>query len=143
MSGLSGGDAICDARAKAAGLVGTFRAWLSTATLSASDRLAHGAVPYIRTDGVRIANDWADLTSLNLRAVIDRTETGAKAVPTLKVFTGTSGFGTALGGDCAGWTDATASSNGRTGVIDDTDDEWTNGVDSTCDSLAAIYCFQQ
>lgn len=63
--GVAGADAICQARASAAGLRGTFRSWISDSTSSASSRLVHHNGPYYRVDGtmVRIvANDWTDLT---------------------------------------------------------------------------------
>jgi hypothetical protein len=53
LGGLAGADAKCQERATAAGLGGTFKAWLSAAGTgnSAAERLTHATVPYVRVDG--------------------------------------------------------------------------------------------
>ena len=64
LGGLDGADALCQERANDAGWPGTFKAWLSDRDTSVSqrfDRVFYGT-PFVRTDGVRVANDWADLT---------------------------------------------------------------------------------
>src|SRR6185369_8943915 len=57
IGGLDPADARCQSLAQNAGLLGTYRAWLSTNTVSAAMHLNHSAVPYRRTDGVLVAND--------------------------------------------------------------------------------------
>ena len=62
MGGLPGADAKCQALATAVGLKGTFLAWLSDNTGSPSTRFTKSAIPYVRRDGVLVANNWTDLT---------------------------------------------------------------------------------
>ncbi|MCA8881653.1 MAG: hypothetical protein KDA73_17255 [Rhodobacteraceae bacterium] len=60
LGGLEGADAYCDTLATAAGIQGkTWRAYLSTASESARDRI--GAGPWVNAKGVTIAEDVASL----------------------------------------------------------------------------------
>src|SRR5262249_20523455 len=63
LGGLTGGDAFCQARAQAAGLAGTYMAWLSDSTGSPSTRFTRATVPYLRLDGGKIADSWAGLVA--------------------------------------------------------------------------------
>ena len=46
LGGIAGADALCATQAAGANLDGDFKAWLSTISSSASDRLTHSSVPY-------------------------------------------------------------------------------------------------
>lgn len=59
-SDLAGADAICMQRASAAGLAGTYRAWLSSSTVNARERLS-GARGWYRPDGKPVADRVEDL----------------------------------------------------------------------------------
>ena len=61
--GLAGADDICNAAAMAASLAGTYTAWLSDSVTDARDRVTQATIPYVRTDGVRIAVDLADVVN--------------------------------------------------------------------------------
>ena len=61
-NGLPQADTVCQNLATAAGLSGTFRAWLSNATDSPSTRFTQSTVPYKLVDGTQIADNWTDLT---------------------------------------------------------------------------------
>jgi hypothetical protein len=65
LGGLYGADQRCRSLAAKAGLLRpeTFRAWLSTPTMSAADRMSHSRGRYTLVNGLVIANDWASLTS--------------------------------------------------------------------------------
>ncbi len=66
LGGLEGADETCAQDAEAAGLDGTYRAWLSTTTTDARDRLG-SARGWVRIDGYPIADtaeDWATAKSL-------------------------------------------------------------------------------
>ena len=60
LGGLAGADATCAARARAAGLPGTFVALLSTSTVNARDRLGQSS-GWARPDGRPVADTQADL----------------------------------------------------------------------------------
>jgi len=163
LEGLSGADAICQARANAVpSLVGkTFKAWLSSTTISAASRLTHSAGPYTLVTGTTIANNWDDLVDGTLLAPINRTEVGAMSSGT-GVWTGTTQDGAISTTDaaktCNGWT----SSSGTFGPSAKGESSrsgcgWThqsalNGGDfcdqspvafSPCSNSAALYCFEQ
>jgi len=76
LGGLAGADAICAARAAAAGLPGVFKAWLSDANVSTENRLSHSVAPYVNVAGEWIASNWDDLTDNDLRSPINMDENG-------------------------------------------------------------------
>ena len=138
--GLAGGDAICAARATEAGLAGDYRAWLSTTSVDARDRIADSR--YQNRSFETVALGLADLTSLNLLNPIQFDELG-NSVPTAvaDAWTGTVNDGTGIGSlNCSDWSDPSA--DGLVG-LSDTTAEWT--VDfpstSTCAAEARLYCF--
>ena len=61
LGGIPGADEKCQSHADAAGLAGTFLAWISDGVDSPATRFARSAEPYVRTDGTKIAEDWDDL----------------------------------------------------------------------------------
>ncbi len=78
LGGLEGADAICQKLAEAAGSTGkTWRAYLSTSTVNARDRI--GAGPWYNAKGVLIANGLDDLHSdeNGINKETGLTETGA------------------------------------------------------------------
>ena len=90
LGGLAGADAICAARANAAGLPGTFKAFLGSLNANAWARLA-GARGFARVDGKpfgdTVADDvrvsiYADGQKLPLSASFDKIEAGDEAVQT-------------------------------------------------------------
>lgn len=154
--GLAGGDAFCASRATAAGLSGTYKAWLSTTTTSASSRLTHYTGPYKLVTGTTIANNWTDLTDGSLAAPIDRDEFGAIKVS--YTWTGTDESGNSLGYDCSGWTNTVSSCTPACvtwwGDNSDSDCRWTRqgvlnnncvtvGVAACSNTNISLYCIQQ
>jgi hypothetical protein len=155
--GLAAADAVCSARALAAGLGGTWKAWLSTSTTSAASRLAHASVPYQLVDGTTIATSWSDLVSGAIKDPINKNENGV-FVPdnssTLAGFawTGTMTDGTAdsIVNTCQDWTvveDCGVSTSYHAGIGDDgvTTASWTYGAGNPCctGTSLAFYCFEQ
>ena len=76
LGGLAGADAKCQARADAASLGGTWKAWLSDSKTSAASRLTHSPLPYRLLNGSVLANNWADLTSGSIKVEFRISETG-------------------------------------------------------------------
>jgi hypothetical protein len=112
IGGLDGGDAKCQALATAAGLPGTYRAWLSDTTGSPSTRFAQSTIPYKLVDGTVIATNWGDLTDGTLAHVIDKDEkgaappvSGAACASGVSVMTNTNANGTQFGAanSCGNW----------------------------------------
>ncbi|HEX7838738.1 MAG TPA: hypothetical protein VF469_14780 [Kofleriaceae bacterium] len=158
LGGITGADAICQARATAAGLPGTYMSWLADDSGSPATRMTHHLGVYQLVTGAAIAQGWNDLTDGNLANKIDRTEGGVQLGGVLcdanqptchficeggEVWSNVDGAGNRRVGiaDCAGWTTAgngTAGNDGKVNV------QWTAG---TCTSISSgslpIFCVQQ
>ena len=154
MGGLAGADAICAARATAGGLPGTYKAWLSTDQVNGTPatRFTQSAVPYVKVNGVKVANNWADLIDGTLLSPIDVTELNGPAPqgtvgcpannPTVWTATNANGTLSNALSTCTNWTSvANGSLWGRTTVMDTGWTAWCSG--GTCSWTAPIYCFQQ
>ncbi len=140
-TGLDAGDAICRALATAAGLPApdSFFAWLSTTTVDAVNRLAYDG-PWIRIDGVKIADSKADLTDGTLRVPVGQSETGVY-LSNHPVWTGTTSAGVAETTRCGDWmlADATQGKNGWANLANQL---WTAKNDAACSSTwLRLYCF--
>ena len=144
LGGLNSGDAICQNLATAAGLPGTFKAWLSSELGSVSSRFVPNPGPYRLVNGTQIATSFADLTDGALLAPIDLTETGGGMGATPFVWTATSVSGVANpGATCVNWTSRTMNNTGQLGFANRTDGSWTLAGANNCDQAAHLYCFQQ
>ena len=142
IGGLAGGDAICAARAAAAGLSGTFLAWLGDGVNGPSTTFTQSTFPYVRTDGVTVANDWTDLTDSTLINPIDRNEFGT-FVPISGVWTGVLPTGVTDVNHCTSWTGVGLALAGLSNAISG---DWTNsGGAGLCDNVTVfrLYCFEQ
>jgi hypothetical protein len=160
-SGLLGADAICQQRARAAGLSGTYKAWLSDSTGSPDSRFMKSTGPYRRRDGETVADDYTDLTTCDSTAPRDClanpiivTETGSTLDDALVwTNTRTSGGLESASQSCNDWSSASADTSTVRGdqaraAPTVTDRRWTeeddgiNGV-APCDRSRHLYCFQQ
>jgi hypothetical protein len=140
-TGLAAGDAICQARATAAGLANAskFKAWLSDSTHEAKDRLLSDG-PWSRIDGFTIANNKADLIDGRLFTSINQDETGDYGNP--YPWTGTNANGTKATDTCNNWTDGTAGQNGLIGSGALVSGSWTNYTPIACSGTRQLYCFE-
>lgn len=143
LGGAEGADAKCAAAATAAGLSGTFLAWIGTATTSPAARLTHSTVPYYRMDGTtpRIyASNWDDLIDGTPIAIAE-SEFGTPQAD-VYVWTGATNAGAAEGHDCNGWTSSAAGTgmagNASAGPLFST---WYGAA--ACSTSAHLYCFEQ
>lgn len=153
-TGLQGGDKICQNRANAASLGGTWEAWLSDSSASANSRLNHSSVPYKLLNNVIVADNWDDLVSSNptyLQNSIDRYENNHEIIkpPSTIVWTGTHEDGASSSESCSNWTTNSSIINGAIGIANAIDFVWTNWInedsdsDRHCDRQRKIYCFEQ
>lgn len=148
LGGLAGADAICQNRASAAGLPGTYLAWLSNASASPSTRFTQATVPYVLVNGSTVADNWSDLTSGSLNHAINITETGGDSTgPNISVWTNTlitgAASSVASSGSCDNWTSASNAIAGWVGDSTSTVGGWTNHSSRPCDPQRRLYCFQQ
>lgn len=143
--GVGGGDAICQARADEAALGGTFKAYLVQPG-AGLERLDHPAVPFVRLDGVKIADDWNDLADESLDAPLDRDEhrqpAGGNAWTGLRDVDG--------GGvsSCNSWTSRDdkclqSSICGGAGEMAMTGDHWDGFYIFDCVLEYRLYCIEQ
>lgn len=152
LGGLEGADDKCQRHADDVGLPGTYRAWLSDANGSPAEyRFVRSTGPYVRTDGVRIADDWDDLTDGELQAPINVTETRIPVESVYVVWTNTDQSGRRFSylpdTTCANWTGAGDFLSSYYGFSTSNDASWTTvGNDPFgCDVNFGLrlYCFQQ
>jgi hypothetical protein len=139
LRGLAGADRKCQRRAEAAGLSGTWTAWLSDGTENAIDRIPDGQYQLI--NGTQVADDKADLTDGFLNAAINLDEFGNQR--TGFAWTGTQDDGTGTGNNCNDWTDSSTESGGDRGATDVRNSEWTllNADPAQCSERYRLYCF--
>jgi uncharacterized surface protein with fasciclin (FAS1) repeats len=152
LGGLTG-DEVCSNAATAAGLSGTWTAWLSDETTDGRDRIPDGE--YRLVDGTTIvAYDLADLTDGKLKAPIDQDENGNPW--SQSVWTGTRPDGRlytdAFGASetCNNWTDGTNDFDAVVGNSGAVDGNWTAFGNqapltpqlSPCSGFRSLYCFE-
>jgi hypothetical protein len=164
--GLTGADAICKARAVAAGLANatSYRAWLSTASTDAYCHLfgldgerstscnghfpdASAMGPWVRMDGTPFAGTLAEMTGSahKLFQPVLFDETGATVEDSqFFAWTGTDENGVQFGLTCSDWSSASSSSDGSAGVAWYVGRDWTYFGSFPCSdtSYLRLYCFE-
>lgn len=149
LGGLNGADQKCvdEANTSSARLcgsadcpTGSWKAWLSTGTINARDRLTDSE--YRRLDGTIIANDKVDLTNGNIANPINIQPDGTSLSGFNGVWTGTNGSGLLSIGHCNNWT-INDSSNTGWGSTERTNNSWTDIGTTSCSSSHRLYCFEQ
>jgi hypothetical protein len=141
-TGLSGADALCNARATAAGRSGTFHALLATSSQSAASRIPTSGVPYVRSDGVVVALHDADLLLAlpKMEAPLDR---AADASPYGDVAaSGAANPTMPAGMNCSNWTTNAASQMTMVGSPFFMGSSFFMGYSLPCNSSLGIYCLQ-
>lgn len=140
LGGITGGDARCQDRAAAAGLPGTYLAWLSDSTHDARDRLA-GARGWVRPDGLPVADTIDDLvwSRLYYPPLLDEFgHTLADDVTEGAVMTGTSYDGRVSAGDhCQDWT---STDDGALSGDPHDVGHWSYGAVMNCSLPSRLYC---
>ncbi len=147
LGGLAGADAKCQALADAAGLSGTFKAWLSSSQGSPADRFTHSdTYGYALRTGTMIASDWSDLTDGTLAAPITTDENGSY-IGGGWPWTGTGPDGTLedASNTCFNWSSLSNNefSLGVCGAAIFTDAQWTVRSAAPCTWNGQLYCFEQ
>ena len=145
--GLAGADSTCAALATSAGLpTGTYKAWLSTSTVNAVDRLGT-ARGFVRTDGSPFADRVSDIVSGKILNPLSLDQTGTDInVPLFQyAWTGTTNAGTVHGtSTCVDWTSISGTIFGETGVVSGGPNAWSDrsGALSCSDPFQGhLYCF--
>ena len=145
-SGISGADAECASQASAAGIVGTFKALLSTSGATAASRfnLAVGTAPFVRPDGIKIADAPAIASGTTLGSGIWQHADGT--YDSVNAWTGSSTPKVAgtLATTCDDWSNNASMATAIPGDSSRSDAAWWNkSVIFSCNGGASIYCLQQ
>jgi len=139
-TGLEAGDAICQARADSVGLEGTFIAWLSDSSTNAIDRLTSNG-PWVRLDGVKIANDISEFNNGELFTSINLSEMNTYHIGS-NVWTGTDNYGIKKNDTCNDWMDGSGSYSGVVGHSSNVERYWSEYFTPPCSYQYRLYCFE-
>lgn len=142
--GLDGGDKLCQSRADAATLGGTWKAWLSTSTVDAISRIGDVGPWYLPDRCHMVFSSKAAITSADPMIAINHNEMDS-VVMNVTLWTGTADDGTFDGDGCTDWTDATNAVQGQvgTGAPFFIPGFWTATMPSNCDATLRLLCFEQ
>jgi len=147
LGGVAGADAFCQNLAKAAGLPGMYKAWISDSLgHSPATTWTHNSGSYVTLSGKVIATSWADLTDGILSAPILETETGVVLGGGDNTYTGTGPDGLPAGSNCANWTSVASTDMATMGwPYAYQSKQWTDNITSYYCSYVAfkLYCGQQ
>jgi hypothetical protein len=147
LGGLAGADQLCQDRANAAALNGSWKAWISTSTVNAKDHVV-GPGPWVDMRGALLFADRTALTGFTGPATsIWYSETGT-FLPTSDLWTATDITGVYrayLAGTtpCEEWTSAAMTSYAQVGQSGRTGSAWTNAFGTSCDQNGRLICFEQ
>ena len=147
---VSGADALCQAEATAAGLPNPtqFLAMLSTSTASAASRFDMSAMstPYVRPDGVKIADAATLAAGGTLDSGIWQHADGTYVTEfAAAVWTGSISpnvVGT-LATTCQDWTTLNGGDTGSLAVSNVTDTWWNTDSTTSCGASHSIFCLDQ
>ena len=146
-------DAVCQGEADAAGLVGTFRAWLAADLALGADYSPIEWGPAMRAGGYRFfvaggglfADSWDHVLQYTPSSSIDRTAKGELVPPNTPAWTGTWADGTPNRDDCDGWTNSLPlqGQRGAVGITGSGALYWSWARTESCFNPQRLYCFQQ
>ena len=156
LGGLPGADVRCQDLAQAAGLPGSYRAWLSDGAASPASRFTKGDLPYILPPSplgpdVVVVGSWLDLVDGTLTHAIQVSEKGELLAPGASCLdadalawthTGPTAGPLADDANCGGW--KLNNGVGAAGLVHHDDPTWTDGCAAIgCTKALHLYCFEQ
>jgi len=144
-TGIAAADCVCQEKADAAGLGGTWKAWISDENTDAIDRIADVGPWYLMDYSQIVFNDKSGLAGEPL-TMPRITELGNTSIGI--VWTGTDIGGvkqnclTGSDGFCGNWTQRIKQLEAETGILN-TPAVWTTRGCEGCDGAARLYCIEQ
>jgi hypothetical protein len=139
LGGLAGADAVCRARAQAAGLLGTFVAWVSALGVDAPDRLVN-ARGWYAVDGRPIADTPVDLANGGMLQPLRLDEYGEDIGESYTYYAATGTHGGLGNLNCGDFSITTATV--LSGYPQYAGGGFSNTNTLGCELLAYLYCFQ-
>ncbi len=147
LGGVKGADGVCAAAATAAGLKGTFQAWISDGVVAPTNSFKKSKTPYVLSDGTtKVADSFAALATDPLKHAIDKAEdktpvTGKVVMTNVK----TDGTFSSVSMECASWSSTTGTDKFVSGSTDLTTAGWTDGPAKDCGATLQyhLFCFEQ
>jgi hypothetical protein len=141
-SGATIADADCTVFANAAGLPGTFVAYLSDTTGRSANQQLGASRAWILTDGTPFDDQIADLAAFGQRATFDVDEHGARLPAGDPIWIGGSSNGSAMGAfDCQAFSSNSSSDNGYMWRTDELPQSGVT-VQPSCNQQAHLPCMQ-
>ena len=162
LGGLAGANAKCQQLATAAGLTGTYKAWLADNNSMPTTAFTHSTSPYVLVNGTRIADDW---TSLITKPLLHELFTDERNTVVFynkgygpEVWTGIYLYhpsgSMSIGFDyyyqsCRGWNSANEEDSGVAGLnywtmaLPPFTTAWSSYERVPCNQNLHLYCFQQ
>lgn len=144
-TGRAAGDQRCNESARAAGLPGTYVAWLSTTTDHPTVRPMPGVAIVLPRACEVLAPDVISLPGIAMLPVApSSTELGGTLDSPCFVWSNTTRNGTTEDmTSCEEWTSTDAGATGSVGACDNQDYEWTAWGARTCDNANVhLYCLE-
>lgn len=136
---LEGGDLYCTERAGAAGLSGTYRAWLSTSFTDARTRFSGRG--WYRMDGLPFADSIESLVDEGKIYYPVALDEHGDSVGNARVMTATNNLGLFVEPySCADWADTGGVDSMLIGRASGGGTAWTTGWYSACTDALQIYC---
>ncbi len=145
LGGLTGADAECQSTADAQFLGGTWKAWISSGSVNAIDRINDVGPWYLVDAKTKVFNNKANLLTEPLSAINEDESGHTPSWTGLDgMWSGTTDRGVASGEDCVGWTSNLVSDSATTGSMS-TDQYWGGSPNGPidCDAQEALICFEQ
>lgn len=140
LGGLIEADAECESLAEAAGYPGSYRAWLSTSTVDARDRLV-GHRGWIRVDGLPFADSLQDIIAKRIWHPVKYDELGGLLISPTSVITGSESDGTRGANTCADYTSIVGSGNTGSSLGTSKSFSRKSTLGRTCGAGGHFYCF--
>ncbi|MCA9489426.1 MAG: DUF1554 domain-containing protein [Myxococcales bacterium] len=143
--GAAGADSRCQTRADAAGLGGTWKAWLGSPADGLPASRFNFTDPWVKVNGTfKVADDLGDLTDGSLDSALNVNEFGNAISPFNRiVWTGISSPNSLASENCNNWTSASSAVTGRRGSAAYYNSLWVDAGTSTCNMANSLYCFEQ
>ncbi len=140
LGGVAGADLKCNSLATAAGIPGTYRAWISVAGTNAADRITSNG-PWYLVGGQLVASTKGELVGGGrLKHGSDHDEKNIHAPAAEdRVWTGTAPNGTFDGPECGVWS---GGGQARVGEAEFSDGRWSSSTVEACGQVNRVYCFE-